>query len=86
MNFDRKSFFDYKTLFETHSVSRLDFERAELQYRTSEAHLQALQENYKEMEEALTLNKQRSLAQMNTQKALLDDHTLVTGAAPTLLL
>ena len=85
LNFDRESFFDYKTLFETHSVSRLDFERAELQYRTSEAHLQALQENYREMEEALTLNKQRSLAQVNTQKALLDDHTLVTGASGTLV-
>lgn len=77
--FDEENYLRYKELRNKESVSQLDLEKAELQYKASKNNLIALQMNYKEAKSAAELQVQRSLVQVNTQKVLMKDYTLVTN-------
>lgn len=81
LEFDTENYLRYKKLRSHNSVSEHDYEKAELQYKASQNNLIALEKNYSEVENALILNKQRSLVQLNTQKSLLEDYNLVTEAS-----
>jgi macrolide-specific efflux system membrane fusion protein len=78
LNLDKENYSRYKELRAKNSISQLDFENAELKYNASQNNLLALQKNYKEAEDALKLNEQRSLAQLNIQKSVLNDYQLET--------
>ncbi|MCO6176427.1 efflux RND transporter periplasmic adaptor subunit [Flavobacterium sp. NRK F10] len=71
---DYKNYLRYKELREQNSVSALDFEKAELQYKTSSEQLQLLQSQYLDMEKTLRLAKEKSLSQLNSQKKIYDDY------------
>lgn len=73
---DKVNYERYKDLRGQNSVSQLEFEKAELQYKASQNKLLELQNSYKATESDLKLNEKRSLVQVNTQKAILDDYKL----------
>ncbi len=78
LKFDKENYMRYKELWDKKSVSMLDFEKAELQYKAAQNHLLALQKQYKEVQNALQLSVERSLVQVNTQRSLLKDYELTT--------
>ena len=78
LEFDQENYVRYKDLWEKKSVSKLEFERAELQYQASESNLIALQKNYAEVQNSLRLSVERSLTQLNTQKSMLNDYRMIT--------
>lgn len=75
----------YKDLREKNSVSQLDFEKVELQYKASLSNLLELKDSYKTTEADLKLSEKRSLAQVNTQKAILDDYKLSSSISGTVI-
>ncbi|MCM4171909.1 hypothetical protein DHD32_10485 [Arenibacter sp. TNZ] len=79
LDLDKANYKRYRDLQAKNSVSQLDFEKAELQYNASYNNLSALRNNYKETESNLKLNETRSLVQVNTQKAILEDYQLSTS-------
>ena len=66
-------------------MSQLEFEKIELQYKASQNNLTALEKNYKEIQNTLQLNLERSLAQLNTQKSLIQDYKITTEASGTVI-
>jgi macrolide-specific efflux system membrane fusion protein len=81
LEFDKENYLRYKDLWSKKSVSKLDYEKTELQYEASQNNLQALQKQYKEMQNTLQLSVERSRVQVNTQRSLLKDYELTTGAS-----
>lgn len=81
LNNDTKNLERYQRLRVQNSVSQKELEQAELQYKASQNHLEGLQENYQEVAQSLMLNKQRSKAQLNSQKSLLEDYSLMAAEA-----
>lgn len=79
--FDKEHYRRNKALWDKKSVSRLDFEKAELQFKAAQSNLSALQEQYQEVQNTLQLNVERSRVQVNTQRSLLKDYELTTGAS-----
>lgn len=79
LEFDHENYLRNKELWDKKSVSQLDFEKAELQYKASQSNLSALQKQYQEVRNALQLSVERSLVQVNTQRSLLNDYELTTG-------
>lgn len=76
--FDKENYERYKDLWEKKSVARIDFEKAELQYKASANNLLSLEKNYEETENALALQLERSQVQLKTQNSLLKDYQLLT--------
>jgi multidrug efflux pump subunit AcrA (membrane-fusion protein) len=76
--FDEENYLRYKELRKKESVSQLDLEKAELQFKASNNNLTALQKNYNEAKKAAELNVQRSRVQVHTQNVMLKDYTLAT--------
>jgi len=83
--FDKENYLRYKDLLEKKSVSQLDFEKTELQYKAAQSNLISLQKNYDEALNGLNLNVQRTAVQVNTQKTLLKDYKLFTEAGGTVI-
>jgi len=83
--FDKDNYLRYKGLMEKKSVSQLDFEKVELQYKAAQSNLVSLQKSYEETQDALKLGVERSLVQVNTQQSLLKDYKLVTEASGTVI-
>lgn len=81
LDFDKENYLRYKDLWNKKSVSQLDFEKVELQYKTSQKNLTGLQKQYQEVQDALQLSVKRSLVQVNTQQSLLQDYKLITEAS-----
>jgi multidrug efflux pump subunit AcrA (membrane-fusion protein) len=77
--FDQEIYLRYKDLWDKKSVSMLDFEKAELQFKASQSNLIALQKQYRETENALNLQLERSLVQVNSQQSVLKDYQITTG-------
>jgi len=78
---DEANYLRYKELRKKNSVSQLEFEINELQYKASQNNLLALQKQYKEVKAGLDLNVERSRVQVSTQKSLLKDYRLLTEEA-----
>ncbi len=83
--FDKENYLRYKDLLEKKSVSQLDFEKTELQYKAAQSNLISLQKSYDEALNGLNLNVQRTAVQVNTQKTLLKDYKLFTEAGGTVV-
>lgn len=79
LEFDEENYLRNKELWGKKSVSELDFEKAELQYKTSQSNLIALQKQYQEVQNTLKLSVERGRVQVNTQRSLLKDYELTTG-------
>jgi len=77
--FDNEHYLRYKGLWEKKSVSQIDYEKAELQYKASLNNLLALEKNYQETQNSLELGVQRSQVQVSTQASMLKDYKLTTG-------
>ncbi|GAB3800635.1 efflux RND transporter periplasmic adaptor subunit [Spirosoma humi] len=71
---DRTNWQRYKTLRASNSVSQLDLEKAELQYKASTSALDILKKNYQELERSLKLQAATSRTQVNRQQSLLADY------------
>ncbi|MGV7105193.1 efflux RND transporter periplasmic adaptor subunit [Flavobacterium sp. U410] len=71
---DYKNYLRYKELHDKNSVSTLDFEKAELQYKTSSEQLQLLKNQYLDLEKTLRLVKEKSLTQLNSQREIYNDY------------
>lgn len=85
LSLDKVNYERYKDLREKKSVSQLDFEKSELQYKASQSKLLELQDSYKATEADLKLSEKRSLVQVNTQKAILDDYKLSSSISGTVI-
>lgn len=85
LSLDKVNYKRYKDLRAKNSVSQLDFEKAELQYKASQNNLLGLQDSYKATESDLKLNEKRSLVQVNTQKAILNDYKLSSSISGTVI-
>ncbi|MGE4513594.1 MAG: efflux RND transporter periplasmic adaptor subunit [Chryseobacterium sp.] len=73
---DRKNFQRYQELRAKNSVSQLDFEKAQLQYQSSQNNLISLQKNYQDSKNALDLSRRRSAIGVNQQQDILKDYTI----------
>lgn len=76
LNLDKINYERYAYLRNKNSVSQLEYEKAELQYKASQSSLQVLEKNYQQTQDALQLNADRSLQQVKTQQALLNDYSI----------
>ncbi|MEM9929164.1 MAG: HlyD family efflux transporter periplasmic adaptor subunit [Bacteroidota bacterium] len=79
--FDEEHYLRYQSLYEKQSVSRVDYEQAELKYATAKTNLSTLEQNYAELQNSLQVSVDRSLVQVNTQRSLLADYQLTTAEA-----
>lgn len=75
---DKENYTRFEKLRATNSVSQLEFEKAELQYHAAQNNLIGLEKILRETKDALNLNVERSLVQVNMYKSLLGDYELVT--------
>ncbi|PZR21905.1 MAG: hypothetical protein DI535_27355 [Citrobacter freundii] len=82
---DKANYERYRELKETNSVSQLDYDRTALQYNTSEKNLQILERKYDDLQRSLQLNASTSKAQLNRQKAVLDNYRLQAVSAGTVI-
>lgn len=82
---DKTNYERYVALRVTNSVSQLDFDKVELQYRNSLRSLEIQQKKYDGTKQSLHLNANTSLAQLNSQKAMLGDYRLKTDDAGTII-
>lgn len=73
---DQLNYERYTALRSRNSVSQLEYEKAKLQYKTSQSNLQALEKNYDQVQGALRLNADRSLQQVRTQQSILNEYTI----------
>ena len=78
LSFDQENYQRFKELYAQKSVSKLEFEKYELQYNASQNSLKSLQENYKELQSNLQLNAERNRIQLNSQKDKLKDYFVYT--------
>lgn len=77
LNLDKINYQRYADLRGKNSVSQLEYEKAELQYKASQSSLQVLEKSYKQAQDALQLNADRSLQQVKTQQAILNDYSIL---------
>ena len=83
--FDKENYLRYKGLWEKKSVAKLEFEKAELQYKASHNSLLSLEKTYSETQNSLNLTAQRSHMQVSTQKTMLNDYKLTTAESGTVI-
>lgn len=82
---DQLNYERYTALRSRNSVSQLEYEKAKLQYKTSQSNLQALEKNYNQVQDALQLNADRSLQQVRTQQSILNEYTINADKAGVVL-
>jgi membrane fusion protein, macrolide-specific efflux system len=82
---DKINYERYADLRKKSSVSQLEFEKAELQYKISRSNVQVLEKNYRQVEGALRLNAARSLQQVKTQQAALSEYSMKADKAGIVL-
>ena len=76
LELDKTNYLRFKELRSKNSVSQLDFDKAELQYKNAQENVQLLEKKYGEAKDALQLNAQRSMYQVEAQKAILNDYSI----------
>lgn len=76
LDLDKINYQRYADLRSKNSVSQLEYEKTELQYKASQNSLQVLEKSYKQAQDALQLNADRSLQQVKTQQAILNDYSI----------
>lgn len=81
LSFDQENYQRFKELYAQKSVSKLEFEKYELQYTAAQNNLKSLEENYKDLQSNLKLNVERNRIQLNTQKDKLNDYYVFTSQA-----
>jgi membrane fusion protein, macrolide-specific efflux system len=79
LSFDKENYQRFKELYAQKSVSKLEFEKYELQYVAAQNNLKSLEENYNDLQSTLKLNEARSRIQLNTQKGKLNDYYVFTS-------
>ncbi len=79
LSFDQENYQRFKELYFKKSVSKIDFEKYELQYTASKNNLSKLEENYKDLQSDLKLTEERNRIQLNTQKDKLNDYYVFTS-------
>ncbi len=79
LGFDQENYQRFKELYAQKSVSKLEYEKYELQYTAAQNNLKSLEENYKDLQSNLKLNEERNRIQLNTQKEKLKDYYMFTS-------
>ncbi|HTN45820.1 MAG TPA: HlyD family efflux transporter periplasmic adaptor subunit [Flavipsychrobacter sp.] len=82
---DQLNYQRYTALRNRNSVSPLEYEKAVLQYKTSQGNLEALEKNYSQVQDALRLNANRSLEQVRTQQSILNEYAIGADKAGVVL-
>lgn len=82
---DQLNYERYTALRSRNSVSQLEYEKAALQYKTSQSNLLALEKNYSQVQDALRLNAARSLQQVRTQQSILNEYAIDADKAGVVL-
>lgn len=82
---DKINYQRYADLRKKNSVSQLEFEKAEMQYKSSQSNVQVLEKNYRQVKDALKLNADRSLQQVKTQQAVLSEYSIKADKAGIVL-
>jgi multidrug resistance efflux pump len=85
LELDKTNYQRYKDLRATNSVSQLDYDKAELQYRNSLHNFEIQQKKYDETKQSLHLNANTSRTQLKTQQAVLGDYRLTADGAGTII-
>ncbi|QES90681.1 efflux RND transporter periplasmic adaptor subunit [Rhizosphaericola mali] len=75
LELDKVNYQRYNALIKTNSVSKLDYDNAELQYNNSKHNVDILQKKYDDTQLSLNLNKNTSKSQLNSQNAILDNYS-----------
>ena len=83
--FDKDNYLRYKGLYEKKSVSKLDYEKTELQYEAAQSKLEELKKSYEDAQRSLQLNSHRSAVQVSTQQSKLGDYRLISESTGTLI-
>lgn len=83
--FDQEIQERYMDLWKKNSVSKLEYEKTELQLQNAQSHLKSLQENYEGVKNDLDIQVKRSQVQVNTQQLKLNDYRLTTEEAGTVI-
>lgn len=78
---DQLNYERYRDLRNKNSASQLELEKAEMQYKASSSNLQVLEKNFQQTQNALELNARRSLQQVKTQQALLNEYRIQADKA-----
>lgn len=81
---DKQNYERYYALLRQNSASQLEFEKAELQYKTTRNNLRSLTKNYQEARNALLLNAEKSLSQLNAQQSVLADYQIKADKGGTI--
>lgn len=74
LSFDQNNYQRFKELYDQKSVSKLEFEKYELQYTAAQNNLKVLEESYKDLQSTLKLTEERNRIQLNTQRDRLKDY------------
>lgn len=82
---DKNNLQRYTDLKELNAISQLEFENAELQYKTSQTNLEVLQKSYIETKNALQLNADRSLQQVKAQQVSLAEYAIKADKSGVIL-
>ncbi|SHJ88053.1 efflux RND transporter periplasmic adaptor subunit [Epilithonimonas mollis] len=75
---DKVNFQRYQELRVKNSVSQLDLEKAQLQYRASQNNLISLQKNYQDTKSTLELVEKRNAIQVDQQNEILKDYNITS--------
>lgn len=73
---DRLNYERYRDLRSKNSASQLELDKAEMMYKASSSNVQVLEKNFQQAQDALALNAKRSLLQVKTQQALLNEYNI----------
>jgi multidrug efflux pump subunit AcrA (membrane-fusion protein) len=74
LELDRKNYERYKELIKTNAVSKVDFEKAKLQYEASVSELEVLENSLKDLMSTLQLNLDNAESQLKIQKDYFNDY------------
>lgn len=85
LNLDSINYIRYRQLREKNAVSRLDLEKAELNYQNAIENREIIEKRYLQLKADLELAARRSKIQVDTQRALLDDYRLIAENGGTVI-
>ncbi|MEL6823812.1 MAG: HlyD family efflux transporter periplasmic adaptor subunit, partial [Calditrichota bacterium] len=75
---DKTNFERYSILIKTNAVSKLDYEKAELQYQASLSELAVLEKNLEDLRSGLNLNLKNAESQLRIQQDYLGDYFITS--------
>lgn len=85
LGLDRANCERYRVLVQTDAVSRLDFDRAKVQYENAKANVDILKKSFSDLEQSLLLNLENARNQLRIQEENNDDYFIKSQIDGTVL-